>query len=196
MHIPKSLSALSEHQPHAKAEVPRIDQAAERKSCRDLAESVQIPDRAIGIQLQVRHVGSGVAEVRRIADVERFGAELQLYAFGHRECPEDAQIEVGVARTAQDVPGGRSEAGANRYGEGGRIEVGLPADTATYDRDVRLDQVGPLIGLVRGVESGVRGSDVERLAGSDGQPAKSNWRVFPGSVSSKPSLATAFPSLT
>src|SRR5919108_5722829 len=44
----------------------------------DLGVATQIPDRSVGIELEVRHVRTGIVEVRGVGRVQRFGAELNL----------------------------------------------------------------------------------------------------------------------
>src|SRR5579885_14681 len=53
----------SEHDPHAEAEVPRVDQAAQRNLSGNLAEPVQI-QRAVASDLQVGDIRSRIPEMR------------------------------------------------------------------------------------------------------------------------------------
>jgi hypothetical protein len=55
---------------------------------RNLRKALQILNRAVGIQSQIRNVGSRIVEVRSIRDVETFRPELNLHSLGCREFAE------------------------------------------------------------------------------------------------------------
>ena len=101
-----SLKAESQSEP----EQPLVD-AFPAAVCRarDRRETAEVSNGAIRIELEIRHVGAWIGEVRRVRQVEDLQAELDGCALRKRELPEHAQVEVGEARAAHAVEAGRAE---------------------------------------------------------------------------------------
>src|ERR1700680_4652834 len=66
----------------------------------DYAETSEVFDRAVGIQLQVGNIGGRVGKVRRVGEVQSLGTELSFEAFGDAEVAEEREIQVHQAGTA------------------------------------------------------------------------------------------------
>src|SRR5262245_41534159 len=88
----------------------------------DLGVSTERAHRAVGIQLQVRHVRAGIAEVRCVDEIEAFHADLYFPALLHRNLTEDTKVRIEQTRTTQGVESGRAEANLRDRSECQRIE--------------------------------------------------------------------------
>src|SRR5687767_4897092 len=60
----------------------------------DLGKTVQVANRAVGIELQVAHIRTGIAELGSVGEIERLQTKLQIHFLGHRKVPEQAEVPV------------------------------------------------------------------------------------------------------
>src|SRR5262245_24393294 len=173
--LPVCATAL-EADPQPKAELA-LGEVGPRAG--DLGEAVQ-PQGAIGVGQDVavevtvrrRDVAARVVELRRVGEVERFGAELQRYFLGDPELTEETEVQAANAGSAQQVPARSAEAEVagpqtpHRVSEGERVEIGIPCADAARLRHVTLDQIGALR-TFRRVECGAVSRHAEGLAAQE-----------------------------
>src|SRR5262245_9613603 len=110
----------------------------------DLGISAKAADGSVWIQLHIRNVGAGVAEVGGVAEVERVGADLHLPAFVDGDLAEEAEIHVQESGTAHRVETGGAEAGIGDRDKGQRVKVRRSGAVTAEDGDVGLNLVGAL----------------------------------------------------
>src|ERR1044072_3331878 len=100
--------------------------------------------------------------MRRIRQIEDFGAELRVQALGDLEGSIDAEVEIVHAGPTQRVISGRSEPRAGHRGEGGRVEV---RGWIAKDLPLRLHLVRALVATWQAQR--VAGRDTERRSRID-----------------------------
>src|SRR6185503_15885626 len=128
---------------------------------RDFRKPVQISNRAIRIELQVRDVATRVVEVGGVEEIEYLESNLHVGLARQHDLPEEAEVPVSVARSAHGAPGRGAESSFGDRLEGQGIEVGVAATDAAEDLHLRLHLVGTLRTL-GGVERCAGRRDVKR----------------------------------
>src|SRR5216684_2415056 len=114
------------------------------RGAEDFREAVQVANRAVGVQPQVRDVSAGIPELRPIEHVERLEPDLQTRVARHPELPEHAEVPVVDAGTSEHAPRRGAEPRLGNRLESKRIEVSIAAADAAEDLDLRVDLVGAL----------------------------------------------------
>src|ERR1700722_5442479 len=113
-----SLLVLLERQLERK---PKLALVAGR---RDLSISVQRLHAAIRIERRRSDGRARLSELRRVGQVEDFGAELQLEFLRQAEVPEQTGIGIKDAGAAQNIATAVAEAYRSDWREGRRVEIG------------------------------------------------------------------------
>src|SRR5262245_53481773 len=107
-----------------------------------------------------------VAEDRRVGEVKRLGAELEVEALRDLEPAEEAEVPGRDPGAAQNTPAGGAKAvGIVGYGpESGRVEILLPRADAAKNINIAFHQIRSLVASPIHVQRGVRVRDAERRA--------------------------------
>jgi len=84
----------------------------------------KVPNAAVGVQLQIRDVGSPIGEVRRVCGVQGFGPELQADLLSQLHFPK-SRGPGSPGGTTHDVESRRAEAGLSDRSERERIKERL-----------------------------------------------------------------------
>src|SRR5262245_25632456 len=94
----------SEAKPYSKTQLTFVEAlAAEADDARDFRKPAQAPNCAIAVQYAIRNVVPWICEMRGVAKVERFGAELQLESFLEWKFAKQTEVPVNEARTAHRI---------------------------------------------------------------------------------------------
>ena len=96
---------------------------ASRRRAGDGHEVSERTNRPVRIQTQIRDIGAGIGEMRRIGEIERLSAHLQFPALAQAEIAEQPGIEVGHSGSSQNIQSGITEAGRGNGAERERVEV-------------------------------------------------------------------------
>src|SRR4030095_15471901 len=70
----------------------------------------------------IAHDNARLVELRGVGEIEELGAELPAHSLGHPELAEEGEVEIGEARTVEDISAKRAVSVCCRGGEGGRIK--------------------------------------------------------------------------
>lgn len=111
---------------------------------RDGHRYVQISNRPIRVQPEIRHVAAGIVEVRRVERVERFNAELHVHIAWELELSKYAAIPIRISRPAEHAPGRGAKSRLRDRFERERIEVRIASADAAENLDVRDDLISAL----------------------------------------------------